>query len=182
MFDEKICLENLQRIVSETANDQNIKKLSTDAFRSTYEKIGDNIFQLSVFNCHKFKNMLWNFDNLKPEVRSNFQKKCFDAWHSVYLKSASRVLSEESDEDPIKTEIEVSTDKPEHEDPMEREIQAPITVTEDANDGLKQTSVEKFSHPTDPNPAVYFEKRDWFDKLLDFAAAIVYAFAGVFGR
>jgi hypothetical protein len=149
MFDEKICLENLQRIVSETANDQNIKKLSTDAFRSTYEEIGDNIFQLSVFNCYKFKNMLWNFDNLKPEVRSNFQKKCFDAWHSVYLKSASRVLSEENDEDPIKIEIEASTDKPEHED---------------------------------PNPAVYFEKRDWFDKLLDFAAAIVYAFAGVFGR
>lgn len=182
MFDEKICLENLQRIVSETANDQNIKKLSTDALRSTYEKIADNIFQLSVFNCHKFKNMLWNFDDLKPEVRSIFQKKCFDAWHSVYLKSASRDLSEESDEDPIKIEIEAVADKPEHEDPMEREIQAPITVTEDAVEGRKQTSAEKLSHPTGPKTAVYFEKRDWFDKLLDFAAAIVYAFEGVLGR
>ena len=74
MFDEKICLENLQRIVSETAIDENIKTLSTDALRPTYEEIGDNIFQISVFNRHKFKNMLWNLDNLKPEIRSIFKK------------------------------------------------------------------------------------------------------------
>ncbi|MDH3567359.1 MAG: hypothetical protein OEM61_08400, partial [Desulfobacteraceae bacterium] len=86
MFDETICIENLRRIVSETAHDQNIKKLSTDSLQPTYKEIGDNIFQLSVFNRHKFKNMLWNLDNLKPEIRSDFQKKCFDAWHSVYLK------------------------------------------------------------------------------------------------
>jgi len=181
MFDEKICLENLRRIVSETANDQNIKKISTDALRSTYEEIVDNIFQLSVFNRHKFKNMLWNLDNLKHEIRSNFQKKCFDAWHSVYLKSVSRDLSEESAEDRINIEIEAA-DKPDPADPIEREMQAPITATEGAADGQKQKPVKKLPHPTDPKPSAYVETRDWFDKLLDFAAAIVYAFTGVFGR
>jgi len=180
MFDEKICLENLQRIVSETANDQNIKKLSTDALQPTYKEIGDNIFHLSVFNRHKFKNMLWNLDNLKPEIRSDFQKKCFDAWHSVYLKTVSRDLTERSAEDRIKIEIEAA-DRPDP-DPIERETPAPMTVAEDAAVGQKQKPVEKLSHPTDPKPSAYVEKRDWFDKLLDFAAAIIYAFAGVFGR
>ena len=182
MFDEKICIENLRQIVSETAHDQNIKKLSTDALQPTYKEIGDNIFQLSAFNRHKFKNMLWNLDNLKPEIRSDFQKKCFDAWHSVYLKSVGRDLSEESTEDRIKVEIEASTDKPDPADPIERETPAPMTITEDAADGQKQKLVEKPSHPTDPKPSAYLEKRDWFDKLLDFAAAIVYAFEGIFGR
>ena len=181
MFDEKICLENLQRIVSETAIDENIKTLSTDALRPTYEGIGDNIFQISVFNRHKFKNMLWNLDNLKPEIRSIFKKKCFDAWHSVYLKSVGRDLSEDSAEDREKIEIE-AVDTPDPKGPLEREIQAPMTVTEDIADGHKQKPVEKPSHPTDPKPSAYVETRDWFDKLLDFAAAIVYAFAGVFGR
>jgi hypothetical protein len=181
MFDEKICLENLRQIVSETANDQNIKKISTDALQPTYEEIRDNIFQLSVSNCHNFKSMLWNLDNLKPEIRSNFKKKCFDAWHSVYLKSVSRDLSEESAEDRIKIEIEAA-DKSDPANLIEREIQAPMTVTEDVADGHKQKSIEKPSHPTDPKPSAYVETRDWFDKLLDFAAAIVYAFAGVFGR
>ena len=180
MFDEKICLENLQRIVFETAIDENIKKLSTDALRSTYEEIGDNILQISVFNSHKFKNMLWNLDNLKPGIRSIFQKKCFDAWHSVYLKSVGSNLSEESDQDIKKIEIEADTPGP--KDPLERDIQAPITVTEDVADDHKQRPVEKPSHPADSKPSAYVERRDWFDKLLDFAAAVVYAFTGIFGR
>lgn len=181
MFDEKICLENLQRIVFKTAIDENIKKLSTDAIGSTYEEIRDNIFQLSVFNHHKFKNMLWNLDSLKPEVRSIFQKKCFNAWHSVYLKSVDRNPSEERDQEIEKIEIE-ATDTSEPKDPQEKDIQAPMTVTEDVPDGPKQKPVEKPSRPADPRPSVYVERRDWFDKLLDFAAAVVYAFAGIFSR
>jgi hypothetical protein len=40
--------------------------------------------------------MLWNLDHLKSEI--GFKKKCLDAWHSVYLKSISRDLSEKSTE------------------------------------------------------------------------------------
>jgi hypothetical protein len=181
MFDEKICLENLQRIVFETAMDENIKKISTDALGPSYEEIGDNIFQLSVFNRHKFKNMLWNFDNLKPEVRSIFQKKCFEAWHSIYLKSVGPDLSEERDQNIKKIDIEAA-DTPDPKDPLKRDIQAPMTETEDVADGPKKKPVEKPSRPSDPKPSAYVERCDWFDKLLDFAAAIVYAFTGIFGR
>lgn len=181
MFDEKICLENLQRIVFETAIDENIKKLSTDAMGSTYEEIRDNIFQQSVFNHHKFKNMLWNLDNLKPEVRSVFQKKCFDAWHSVYLKSVGPGLSEEPVQDIKKIEIEAA-DTPGPKDPEEKDMHAPVTVTEDVADGPQQIPEKKPSRPADPRPSAYVERRDWFDKLLDFAAAVVYAFTGIFGR
>lgn len=181
MFDEKICLENLQRIVFKTAIDENIKKLSTDAIGSTYEEIRDNIFQLSVFNHHKFKNMLWNLDSLKPEVRSIFQKKCFDAWHSVYLKSVCPDLSEEPLQYIEKNEIEAA-DTPGPKDLLERDLHARITVTEDVPDSPKQRPEKKPSRPEDPKPSAYVERRDWFDKLLDFAAAVVYAFTGIFGR
>ena len=181
MFDEKICLKNLQRIVFETAIDENIKNLSTDDLRPSYGEIGDTIFQISVSNCHKFKNMLWNLDNLKPEIRSVFQKKCFDTWHSVYLKSVDRGPSEESGQEIEEIEIE-ATDTPDTKDPEEKDIETPMTVTEDVADGPKQKPVEKPSHPTGPGPSTYVENRDWFDKLLDFAAAVVYGFAGIFGR
>ena len=181
MFDEKICLENLQRIVFETAIDETIKNLSTDGLRPSYEEIRDNIFQLSVFNRHKFRNMLWHLDNLKPGIRLIFQKKCFDAWHSVYLKSVGSDLSEKPAQDIKKIEIEAA-DTPGPKDPLERDIHAPMTVTEDIADGHKQKPEKKPSHPADPKPSVYVERRDWFDKLLDFAAAVVYAFTGIFGR
>ena len=185
MFDEKICLENLRRIVSETADDQNIKNLSGNALRSTYEDISDNIFQLSVFNRHKFKNMLWNLDNLKAEVRSDFQKKCFGAWHSVYRKSVSADLSEETAEDRQKIDMEPPADPPDPPDPKEnldQETETPVTEPEAAADSHKQKPVEKRPHPVGPKPSAYVENRDWFDKLLDFAAAIVYPFVKRFHR
>ena len=182
MFDEKICLENLQRIVSETADDRNIKKISSDALRSTYEEISGNIFQLSVFNCHRFKNMLWNLDNLKPEIRSNFKIKCFDAWHAVYLKLGAHDLAQENTEDRKEIEIEAAAYKSDPVDPMEREIQGPMSVTERTADAQKQKPFELKSYPTDHKPSAYVETRDWFDKLLDVAVAIVYSFAGIFGR
>ncbi len=87
MFNENNCLENLKHIVSEYADDENIKNLSLDELRSSYTKIADNIYPISVSNRLKYKNMLWNIDNLKPEIRSRFQAQLFNTWHSVYRKS-----------------------------------------------------------------------------------------------
>jgi len=87
MFNENNCLENLKHIVSEYADDENIKNLSLDELRSSYTKIADNIYPISVSNRLKYKNMLWNIDNLKPEIRSRFQAQLFNTWHSVYIKS-----------------------------------------------------------------------------------------------
>ena len=87
MFNEKGCLENLKHIVSEYADDENIKNLSLDELRSSYTTIADHMYCISVSNHLKYKNMLWNIDNLKPEIRSRFQTQLFNTWHSVYIKS-----------------------------------------------------------------------------------------------
>jgi hypothetical protein len=101
MFNEKGCLENLKHIVSEYADDENIKNLSLDELRSSYTKIADNIYPISVSNRLKYKNMLWNIDNLKPEIRSKFQAQLFNTWHSVYIKSIKA--------DPTKNRPEIKT-------------------------------------------------------------------------
>ncbi|MDH3723692.1 MAG: hypothetical protein OER74_19505, partial [Desulfobacteraceae bacterium] len=88
MFNENNCLENLKHIVSEYSDDENIKNLSVDELRSSYTKIADDVYSISVSNRLKYKNMLWNIDNLKPEIRSRFQAELFNTWHSIYIKSA----------------------------------------------------------------------------------------------
>jgi hypothetical protein len=70
MIDEHVCLKNLHRILSEYSDDQNIKNLSINELQPMYQEIADNIFRISISNVQKFKNMLWNFDNLKSEIRS----------------------------------------------------------------------------------------------------------------
>lgn len=119
MFNETVCLENLKHIVSESADDQHIKTLSLDELRSTYAKITDNIYRISVFNCHTYKNMLWNLDNLKHEIRSKFQKELFDTWHSVYLKT-------------------MKTDMPAERPEVEAKEQAPDTVTHPPMESQKE--------------------------------------------
>ena len=89
MFNEKACLENLKHIVSEYADDENIKNLSLDELRSGYTKIADNIYPISVSNRLKYKNMLWNIDKLRSEIRSRFQTELFNTWHSIYIKTAT---------------------------------------------------------------------------------------------
>ena len=69
MIDEHVCFKNLHRILSEYSDDQNIKNLSINELQPMYQEIADNIFRISISNVHKFKNMLWNFDNLKSEIR-----------------------------------------------------------------------------------------------------------------
>ncbi len=56
MFNEKNCMENLKHIVSEYTDDENIKHLSLDELRSSYTKIADNLYSISVSNRLKYKN------------------------------------------------------------------------------------------------------------------------------
>jgi hypothetical protein len=70
MIDETVCLKNLDRILPEYFDDQNIKNLFVNELQPMYQEVADNIFRISISNIHKFKNMLWNLDNLKSEIRS----------------------------------------------------------------------------------------------------------------
>ncbi|MDH3358625.1 MAG: hypothetical protein OEM06_14265, partial [Desulfobacteraceae bacterium] len=98
MFNENNCLENLKHIVSEYSDDENIKNLSVDELRSSYTKIADDVYSISVSNRLKYKNMLWNIDNLKPEIRSKFQTELFNTWHLIYIKSAKADPTEDRSE------------------------------------------------------------------------------------
>jgi hypothetical protein len=194
MFNEKACLENLKHIVSEYADDESIKNLSLDELRSSYTKIADNIYPISVSNRLKYKNMLWNIDNLKPEIRSKFQTELFNTWHSIYIKTATPGPAE--DRPKIKKQestFVVQTEKiPEvdakkqtavitEQQPIESEKQKRVASSLDTDLNPEMKPVEKQSPITAPKASVYRYENDWFDKLLDFFAAIVGSVAGIVG-
>jgi len=191
MFNEKGCLENLKHIVSEHADDENIKNLSLDELRSSYTKIADNVYSISVFNRLKYKNMLWNIDDLKPEIRSKFQTELFNTWHSIYIKSPKVHPTEDSREieKPESTLVVEAVKSPEvdvkeqtsvitEQHPIESEKQKRGASSEDADLNRKIKTVEKES----PIISAHKFENDWFDKFLDFFAAIVGSVSGMFCR
>jgi hypothetical protein len=191
MFNENNCLENLKHIVSEYADDENIKNLSLDELRSIYTELADNIYSISVSNRVKYKNMLWNIDNLKPEIRSKFQAQLFNTWHSIYIKSAkadptedrpeikkqestSVVEAEKSPEVDAKEQTSVITEQ----QPIESEKQKKVASSEGTDQSLKKGPAIEQS----PITSAHKFENDWFDKLLDFFAAIVGGVSGMFCR
>jgi len=194
MFNEYNCLENLKHIVSEYADDENIKNLSLDELRSSYTKIADNIYPISISNRLKYKNMLWNIDNLKPEIRSKFQIQLFKTWHSVYIKSIKTdptenrpeikkqesifvVEAEKSPKVGAKKQASVITEQ----QPVESEIKISVSSSEDADPSREMKQLEKQTPITVPRVSVNKYENDWFDKLLDFFAVIVGSVAGIVG-
>jgi len=191
MFNEKDCLKNLKHIVSEYADDENIKNLSLDELRPSYTKIAENVYSTSVSNRLKYKNMLWNIANLKPEIRSKFQTEIFNTWHSIYITSAKAdptedskeiekqestpvVEAEKSPEVDAKEQTSVITER----HPTESEKQKRAALSEDLDLSRKIKPVEKES----PITSAHKFENDWFDKLLDFFAAIVGSVSGMFCR
>jgi hypothetical protein len=191
MFNEKVCLENLKHIVSEYSDDEDIKNLSLDELRSSYTKIADTVYSISVFNRLKYKNMLWNIDDLKPEIRSKFQTELFNTWHSIYIKSPKVDPTEDSREieKPESTLVVEAVKSPEvdvkeqtsvitEQHPIESEKQKRGASSEDADLNRKIKPVEKES----PIISAHKFENDWFDKFLDFFAAIVGSVSGMFCR
>lgn len=195
MFNENNCLKNLKHIVSEYADDENIKNLSLDELRSSYTELADNLYPVSVSNRLKYKNMLWNIDNLKPEIRSKFQTELFNTWHSIYIKSkkveptedrselkklesAFVVEAEKSPEVDTKEQAPAITEQ----QPIESEKQKRVVSSENAYLSRKMKAVEKQSSTTVPKISANKYENDWFDKLLDFFAAIVGGMSGMFCR
>jgi len=191
MFNENNCLENLKHIVSEYSDDENIKNLSVDELRSSYTKIADDVYSISVSNRLKYKNMLWNIDNLKPEIRSKFQTELFNTWHLIYIKSAKAdptedrseikkqestpvLEAEKSPEVDAKEQTSVITEQ----QPIESKKQKRVASSEDTDISLKKGPAIEQS----PITSAHKFENDWFDKLLDFFAAIVGSVSGLFGR
>ena len=171
MFNEDNCLENLKHIVSEYADDENIKNLSLEELRSSYTKIADNIYPISVSNRLKYKNRLWNIDNLKPEIRSRFQAQLFNTWHSIYIKTATPGPAEDRPE--IK--------KQESTFVVESEKEKSVSSSEDVHLCREMKPVEKQTPITALKVSANKYENDWFDKLLDFFAAIVGGVTGIVG-
>jgi hypothetical protein len=195
MFSEKGCLENLKHIVSEHADDENIKNLSMDEIRSTYTKLADNLYHISVSNRLKYKNMLWNIDNLKPEIRSKFQTELFNAWHSVYIKSAKVDPTEDRPEikkqgSTLAAEVEKSPEIGAKEQTsviteqraIDSERQNKLASSENTDTSREMKPLNRQSPVTVPKASGHKYENDWFDKLLDFFAAIIGGVLGIVGR
>lgn len=186
MFSETGCLENLKQIVSEYADDENIKNLSLDELRSSFAKIADNIYSISISNRLKYKNMLWNIDSLKSEIRSKFQTELFNTWHSIYIKSVKTdptedppVIKEKESTSVLEVEKSLKVDTQEQasviteQQPIESKKQKSAESSEDKDFDHELKPVEKQSPITVPKASVQKFETDWFDKFLDFFAAIV---------
>lgn len=187
MFNENNCLENLKHIVSEYADDENIKNLSLDELRSSYTKIADNIYPISVSNRLKYKNMLWNIDNLKAEIRLRFQAQLFNTWHSVYKKSIKVNPTENrpevnKPEKSPKVDAKKQTSVITEQHPIESKKLKRVSSSEDTVLCREMKSVEKQSPITVPRALTNKYENDWFDKLLDFFAAIVGGVAAIVGH
>jgi len=191
MFNENNCLENLKHIVSEYSDDENIKNLSVDELRSSYTKIADDVYSISVSNRLKYKNMLWNIDNLKPEIRSRFQAELFNTWHLIYIKSAKADPTEDRSEikkqesTPVleakkspEVDAKEKTSVITEQQPIESKKQKRVASSEDTDISLKKGPAIEQS----PITSAHKFENDWFDKLLDFFAAIVGSVSGLFGR
>ena len=178
MIDEHVCLQNVHRIISECSDDRNIKNLSLDELQPIYQEMADHNFRISVSNTHTFKNMLWNLDNLKSDVRSTFQKEFFDKWYLAYEHSIKidptedRPETEQQDfigitEDEVSTETAIQDSTPETKDSDKRQVQEPVEHVYDSRSSILTGQVYK---------------RDWFDKFLDFAASVMGYFSGLISR
>jgi hypothetical protein len=178
MIDEQVCLQNVHRIISECSDDRNIKNLSLNELQPIYQEMADHIFRISISNTHKFKNMLWNLDHLKSEIRSEFQKEFFDKWYSAYEHSIKidpsedRPETEQQDlivitEDNVSTETATQDFTPATEHSDETQGQKPVQSGPDATGSILTGQVYK---------------RDWFDKFLDFAASVMGYFLGLISR
>jgi hypothetical protein len=188
MFNEKNCLENLKHIVSEYADDENLKNLSLDELRSSYTEIADNIFSISVSNCLKYRNMLWNIEYLKPEIRSKFQTELFNVWHSIYVKSEKtgpaeglpEIIQQES---AFVEEVEkgLKIDAPKQPF-IESEKLKSDTSSEDTDFSSEIKPVKKQSPTTAQKASIKKYENDWFDKILDFFAAIVGSVSEIVGH
>lgn len=184
MIDEQICLKNVHRILTECSDEQNIKNLSLNELQPMYQEMADHIFRISISNTQTFKNMLWNLDNLKPDVRSTFQKEFFDKWYSAYEQSIQIDFPEDHQEKEQEnfigiTEDESSTEPARHdsahatEDSDKRQEEEPVREKEP----VETVSDTKSSILTGQ---VY--KRDWFDKFFDVVASFMGYFSGLISR
>ena len=195
MFNEKNCLENLKHIVSEYADDEIIKNLSLDELRSSYTKIADNIYPISVSNRFKYKNMLWNIDNLKPEIRAKFQTDLFNIWHSIYMKSANAAPTEDHPDVKkpesafvVEPEKNLSVDAMEQpsvitkQQPIESKKPKSVASSEDTDLCGEMKPIKRPSSITAQKALVQKYENDWFDKILDFFAAIVGVVSGIVGH
>jgi hypothetical protein len=195
MFNEKRCLENLKHIVSEYADDENLETLSAEELRPSYIQLAGNLYHLSFSNRLKYKNLLWNIDNLKPEIRSKFQEQLFNTWHAIYktLIQTDQIqdLPELKKQDfppltPNEEQPEIGAQKQSSGLSVQESINSDkykITASSKNKDlSIGREPQKKPSSITAKKSSAHQFENDWFDKLLDFFASIVGCLSGIAGR
>jgi hypothetical protein len=144
-------------------------------------ELANNLYYLTVSNRLIYKNMLWNIDNLKPEIRSDFQARIFNAWRSIYMTSIRTDPVEDFPEfkklEPLPlTAADVLTENGEQEQTRDiteqyhpdSEKQKRVASREDRDSYRKEDQLKKQSVPAVPKASTYQFENDWLDKLLDF--------------
>lgn len=121
--------------------------LSLNQLQDGFEEFADDLFQISIgpSTARKFKYLLFNLDNLKPEIKARFEKEIFDRWHAASTP-------------PFAEESLADTEESRSED------EAPQSEEEPATSGPPTVG---------PQPKGPQYKKDWFDIIIDWMAALV---------
>ncbi len=131
-------LTNLQKIMFEKGED--VASLSSEIQNTFYQEIADNIFFMpSLYsNGFKFKYMLWNYPNLKPDIKSKFGDNIISKLKAFVRKS--------KDAPPIETSVPKIPDtiKPVSEE------QAPVKFS--VKENAVKNAVIKKTPPPKPTP------------------------------
>lgn len=120
------CLENLIKIISIYGKE--IDTDLTEAIWMCFEKMAYETYRVGYNYLYPFKiiHLLWNLENLRPEVRQPFEKIVFDRWNDIYKASRAEPEDIEIPEDApssVETEpVATSADEPETYIPREEDI------------------------------------------------------------
>ena len=148
-------------------------------------------------------SVLYNLDNFRPEVRSEFESGVFELWHAEFKKShPEKVVPEVASPEPVEVRSEaeekpaseaVSEPAPEPEAAAEFQAErveakpeaAPAAKAEpesapepEEKDGENSDDKESSITVMAPSTEVFQKRRrDWFDLLLDASTALTSPFA-----
>jgi hypothetical protein len=194
------CIDQMKRIVSARGEEPWLADVSKAEFEEALLKIAGVTVRSRGFVSGAVKSVLFNLDNFRPEVRSEFESGIFELWHEEFKglhpeKFEPEVAEPDSVEIQPEPEPEPAPEAPQEPEPEpeseasqepgpepgpeESQELAPEPEPEVKRESLEKSDVTESSkvEKASSTDVLKRRRRDWFDLLLDASAAVTRPFA-----
>jgi len=150
------CIQNIEQIVVDHGTENSQRQFSHDDIEIWFKQNREESIQLSIAgrDSYKIKTMLWNLDNLKVHVRSQFKLRLL------------HVLQNDST-------IQPCTEEPLPESLAQEPSSGEKEFLSDDVDSVEKMEIDSLAKP--PQTPLK-NNEDWFDRMLDIVAAVVRGF------